>query len=70
MKEEIMELVYNLYRTLERQDVLIYQLITLLTEKGVITVQEYDKYCSIEVVNKKMELINKVLKEEEEEQND
>lgn len=54
-----------LFRMQEQTQCQIYQIIHLLIDKGIITKEEYDKYLSIEAIDKIMNNINEALKEEE-----
>lgn len=69
MEKELMTAIYNLHRIVERQDIIFYQLLNLLTDKGIMTYEDYQNYCSKEIIDEKLRLIDKVL-EEEEKQND
>lgn len=54
-----------LFRMQEQTQCQIYQIIHLLIDKGIITKEEYNKYLSIEAIDKIMNNINEALKEEE-----
>lgn len=62
---EIEETFAPIFKIIEYNECMFYQLLELLGSKGLITKDDYNKYLSNEAINKKMDMVNAALKEEE-----
>ena len=62
---EIEETFAPIFKIIEYNECMFYQLLELLSSKGLITKDDYNKYLSNEAINKKMDMVNTALKEEE-----
>lgn len=62
---EIEETFAPIFKIIEYNECMFYQLLELLSSKGLITKDDYNKYLSNEAINKKMDMVNAALKEEE-----
>lgn len=62
---EIEETFAPIFKIIEYNECMFYQLLELLSSKGLITKDDYNKYLSNEAINKKMDMVNVALKEEE-----
>lgn len=62
---EIEEAFAPIFKIIEYNECMFYQLLELLSSKGLITKDDYNKYLSNEAINKKMDMVNAALKEEE-----
>ena len=62
---EIEETFAPIFKIIEYNECMFYQLLELLSSKGLITKDDYNKYLSNEAINKKMDMANAALKEEE-----
>ena len=62
---EIEETFTPIFKIIEYNECMFYQLLELLSSKGLITKDDYNKYLSNEAINKKMDMANAALKEEE-----
>ena len=62
---EIEEIFAPMFRMLEYDDCRFFQLLELLNAKGIISKDDYNKYLSNEAINKKMDMVNAALREEE-----
>ncbi|MCI6457230.1 MAG: hypothetical protein MSA56_05970 [Clostridium sp.] len=62
---EIEEAFAPMFKIIEYNECMFYQLLELLSSKGLITKDDYNKYLSNEAINKKMDMVNAALKEEE-----
>ena len=59
--EKFNDAMNPVFRIIERQEALIMRLIDLLTYKGIINSEEYDKYLSNESIDELMKYIDKEL---------
>lgn len=62
---EIEETFAPIFKIIEYNDCRFFQLLELLSAKGIISKDDYNKYLSNEAINKKMDMANAALKEEE-----
>ena len=66
MSQEEMEDIFTpIFRMFEYNDCRFFQLLELLSAKGIISKDDYNKYLSNEAINKKMDMVTVALKEEE-----
>lgn len=64
LTQEISETFNPIFRMIERDEVMFYQLINLLASKGIITRDDFDKCLSSKAIDKRIEEMNEILKEE------
>jgi len=64
LDDELKETFGIFFEMNEKVQVQIYQLITLLIKKGIITQDDYDKYLSIEATDDVFKKIDEKLSEE------
>ena len=64
-QEEMEDIFAPIFRMFEYNDCRFFQLLELLSAKGIISKDDYNKYLSNEAINKKMDMVTVALKEEE-----
>ena len=64
-QEEMEDIFAPIFRMFEYNDCRFFQLLELLSAKGIVSKDDYNKYLSNEAINKKMDMANAALKEEE-----